>query len=244
MSYLRISARLALLGSLGLGGCVEDTSDIGQDVEAVVALPCAVTLTMDPPAGATAGTPVHLSATASGAGCPSDLRYRFTATLTDGSGVAIGPANIVSASVAAPTGWGTAPEATWITESALDGSYTIEARARDTGAVLVGKTSSSFSLARSPSCTGVAFAPPATATVGATLVLAPSGACQGFVSEHRFRIRPSRGTWDTVSNWGSASSYTWNTTGLAPGTYEIDYKVRRDFESVYVRGWQAVVELR
>jgi len=60
---------------------------------------------------------------------------------------------------------------------------------------------------------------------GTTVVISGSSTCPG-PPEYRFWIRPPGGAWSIVQDYGVGTSYSWNTTGKAQGTYSLEVDVR------------------
>lgn len=83
-------------------------------------------------------------------------------------------------------------------------------------------------------CTGVTLASdnPATydtlsqyAVLGQKLVWTATGACHG-AAQYRFVMQNSVGVWTVVQEWSSSNTYTWDTTGLPLGFYDLQVWVR------------------
>jgi hypothetical protein len=60
---------------------------------------------------------------------------------------------------------------------------------------------------------------------GTTVVLTGSANCLG-TPEYRFWKRPPGGSWGIVQDYSPTSTYSWNTTGSALGTYYVEVDVR------------------
>jgi hypothetical protein len=65
----------------------------------------------------------------------------------------------------------------------------------------------------------------ARATVGTTVTWAAGAQCAN--ATYQFRMLPPRGFWRTVRSYGAGNTYTWNTAGLASGTYRFQVWARR-----------------
>jgi hypothetical protein len=57
------------------------------------------------------------------------------------------------------------------------------------------------------------------------VVLSGSATCAGS-PEYRFWVRDLSGRWSIVRDFSSTSTYSWSTTGLAPGSYGLEVDVR------------------
>lgn len=64
-----------------------------------------------------------------------------------------------------------------------------------------------------------------TAVPGATVLWTATPACSGS-PEYRFWFKTPSGVWSMVQDWSSSNTYSWNTTGLAVGTWEMQAWVR------------------
>ena len=75
-------------------------------------------------------------------------------------------------------------------------------------------------------CTSAGISPlPGSYTAGSTLSFTVSaGGC--LAPEVAFWIRPAGGLWKVVRSYSTNLSYSWNTAGLAQGTYEVAARVR------------------
>jgi len=64
-----------------------------------------------------------------------------------------------------------------------------------------------------------------TAAVGNLVVFnATSTTCA--LPQYQFRLQPSGGSWTTVQDWSGSITWTWNTAGLALGSYSVEVRVR------------------
>src|SRR6266571_5154817 len=66
---------------------------------------------------------------------------------------------------------------------------------------------------------------------GTPVTISGASTCPG-PPEYRFWIRPPGGVWSVVQDYGVGTSYSWNTTGKALGTYslEVDARDQRSLE--------------
>jgi hypothetical protein len=80
-----------------------------------------------------------------------------------------------------------------------------------------------------PACTAVTltFNPASPQPAGTSVQL--SAAATGCPNaQYEFWVQAPGGAWVVLQGWGSSSSATWNTTGLARGTYLFDVWVRQN----------------
>jgi hypothetical protein len=122
----------------------------------------------------------------------------------------------------------------WNTTGKLQGTYGLEVDVRDHGSTSVYEAVANvyFTLALPP-CTAAHLntdkaSPQAH---GATIVLTGSATCTG-TAEYRFWVRDLSGAWHIVQDYSTTSTFSWNTTGLAPGTYGLEVDVRNQGSAV------------
>ena len=151
----------------------------------------------------------HVQLTASAAGCSSP---QFEFWLQSPGGVwTLGRPYTTNAT------W------TWDTTGLASGTYTIHAWATETGGDLTTwQTFGGLAYALQPGapCATAGLSPGAvTQPAGSTVALAASAT--GCLSpEYEFFVQYPNGTWNLMQGWGGAT-FSWNTTGLAPGTYTV-----------------------
>jgi hypothetical protein len=178
--------------------------------------PCtAVNESVTPASPQLSGTSVTFTATS--AGCPNPL-YQFW-ILPPGSGTW----QVVRAYSASAT-------YTWNTTGLAPGNYLYTVWAKDTSSsgiqcnylgckdAVLG--ASSYSLTRQP-CAGVTetASPAGGATRGTTVTFtATASGCPHPLYEF-WILRPGSTTWQIVQPYSTSATYTWNTTGLAAGSY-------------------------
>jgi hypothetical protein len=160
----------------------------------------------------TPGVQVTLSATATG--CPNP-RYQFWVQAPGGTWVVL-------------QSYSSASTATWNTSGQSGGTYLFDvwAKQSDSSATWDAHISPNptYTLQAGPACTTVTWNAPSPAApqppgTQVTLSATASG-CPNPV--YQFWIQPPGGTWTILQSYGSASTVTWNTTGLAVGTYLFD----------------------
>jgi hypothetical protein len=60
---------------------------------------------------------------------------------------------------------------------------------------------------------------------GTQILLTGTATCLG-TPEYRFWIRAPGGSWSIVQDFAPGATFTWTTTGLAAGTYQLEVDVR------------------
>jgi hypothetical protein len=184
--------------------------------------PCAsVTDSPSPPLSPQlSGTPVTFTANASG--CPHPL-YQFWIRPPGGSW------QVVQA-------WSSTNTFAWNTGSLVPGDYLYTAWARDssssgsqcgglgcTDAVMAAAT---YGLQAQP-CTGVTASPsPGSPSAHGTTVVFTANATGCPHPLYQFWIKAPGGSWQVAQAWSSTSTFSWDTTGLAPGAYLYSVWVR------------------
>ena len=180
-----------------------NTSGTGHDSigSAMVTLTGCTSASVSPPnPSAPAGSTVAF--TASSAGCLNP-RYEFWVQYPDGSW------NLKQ-------GWGGA-SFNWDTTGLAPGSYLVHAWVNRAGTTWEAYGSATVTLT---GCTSASVSPPSVTQAAGSLVAltASSGGCANPVYE--FWAQYPDGSWNLKRGWGAAS-YSWDTTGLAPGTYTV-----------------------
>jgi len=103
---------------------------------------------------------------------------------------------------------------------AATGTYNIEVDVRDaTSSVAYDATATMVYQVNG--CTSATLA----VSNGAPVTLRASASCPG-TPNYRFWIQPPSGNWTMVQDYSTSSTYSWNTSGLAAGTYGLDVWVR------------------
>ena len=180
--------------------------------------PCtAVTWNAPSPASPQApGTQVTLSGTA--AGCPNP-QFQFY-ILPPGGSWTILQAYSSSASLV----WNTGGSATgsyqfdiWVRQLGSSASYEAHVSPNPTYTLQTGAPSTSVTLSFN-------LTSPRAAGTSVQLSAAATG-CPN--PEYAFWVRAPGGQWTMLQGYGPGSTVTWNTTGLAPGTYLFDVWVRQ-----------------
>lgn len=165
-------------------------------------------ITAAPVTAAAVGNSVVFTAMASG--CPTPA-YRFSVQAPDGSWTV--EQDFPSSDSGCCSWW-----FTWGTSTAPSGSYNVKVEVRDYSSLSspVASAVIGYHLGCYSASIGVSNGPPVTISGAATC---PKTA------EYRFWIRQPGGAWTTVQDYSTASTYAWNTTGLAAGTYNLEVDV-------------------
>ena len=168
--------------------------------------PCGTaTLTASPSGQQLPGTQVTL--TAGSTGCPNPL-YEFWVLPPGGSWTIIGA-------------YATSSTFTWDTTALAPGNYELGVWAKDTSSTTSTYDASAVaSYALGPSCASVTVTPsPAGPQAPGTQITltASSNGCPNPLYE--FWVLPPGGSWTSLGAYGTSSTFTWDTTGLTPGTY-------------------------
>jgi hypothetical protein len=181
-----------------------------------VAVCSSVTQTTSPASPQQPGTTVTFTATASG--CPNP-RYQFWLQPPSGAWA-------VQQDYSASNTW------TWNTTGLALGTYSVSVYARDAGSTAAYDTylnpAQSYVLSAGPACTSVSQAaspaspqPPGTAV---TFTATASG-CPN--PTYQFWLLAPGGSWTVVQAYSASNRWTWNTTGLVGGTYQLNTYVRQ-----------------
>jgi N-acetylmuramoyl-L-alanine amidase/Y_Y_Y domain len=114
---------------------------------------------------------------------------------------------------------------TW-RDTGIAGTYRIEVDVRQqTSSVAYDAVANIYYTLVGCSAAGLATDAPSPQPPGTTVVISGSSTCPG-PPEYRFWIRPPGGAWSIVQDYGVGTSYGWNTTGKAQGTYALEVDVR------------------
>src|SRR6266508_803349 len=200
-------------GSDGRNGTYPNSYDSFYAFPYTVSFGCPViSTTSSPSSSASLGTPVTISATATG--CPNP-RYEFW-LLPPG-----GIWQIVQ-------GYSSKSTYTLSTTGRAPGLYRFSVWVRDASRSVAYDTYSAFdySLSVAPCTSMTATSSPAsTATIGTSVTI--SGAATGCPNpRYQFWLMPPGGSWTVVRAYGAGSSFTWSTASKAAGTYRFSVWAR------------------
>ena len=106
------------------------------------------------------------------------------------------------------------------------GYYGLEVDVRNSGSTAVYETVANLSYLVD-ACSGgkLAGSKASPQPRGATIVFSGSATCLG-TPQYRFWVRAPGGSWTIAQDYGSSSSFSWNTTGKPAGSYGIEVDVR------------------
>jgi len=174
----------------------------------------AVTFSASPASPQTPGVSVTLTGVATG--CPNPV-YQFWIQPPGG------PWSVLRDYSATAT-------ATWNTAGLAAGTYLFDVYAKQSGStasyeahVSPNPTYTLQAPPPPPTCTAVTFSasPASPQSVGVSVTL--TGAATGCPNPvYQFWIQPPGGAWSVLRDYSSTATSTWNTTGLATGTYLFD----------------------
>jgi len=178
-----------------------NTSGTGHDAigSATVTLTgCASAAVSPATVSQTAGTAVSL--TASSTGCPAP-RYEFFVQYPDGSW------NLIQ-------GWG-GPSFTWDTSGLATGTYLVHAWVNTSGSGHDAIGSATVTLT---GCASAAVSPTTVSQAAGTVVALTAASTGCAAPRYEFFVQYPDGSWNLKQGWGG-SAFSWDTTGLAPGSY-------------------------
>jgi len=118
---------------------------------------------------------------------------------------------------------------TWNTLGAPAGTYGVQVNVRNTGSAAKSEASKNFSyvLIASTPATGATLSPSVASpqTAGASVTFTAGGVGGSGSYEYKFWLKTA-GVWTVVQGYSTTNTWTWDTTGLAPGTYRVQVDVR------------------
>ncbi|HLQ62957.1 MAG TPA: glycosyl hydrolase family 18 protein, partial [Candidatus Acidoferrales bacterium] len=176
----------------------------------VLALCGSPSLSVSPAAPQPPGTSVTLSATA--AGC-SNPEFAFWVQPFGGAWSLL-------------RGYGPTPTLTWNTAGLAAGTYALNVWVRAQGSPNTNDdyAVANFSLSSCSSATLAATPSPPQPPGTAVTVTASAAGC--FKPEYALWVMPPGGSWSLVRGFGSSPTFSWITSGLAAGLYQLDAWVR------------------
>jgi len=186
------------------------TYDAVTNLTYVLTACTSATLTTDFASPQAAGAAITLTGTAS---CPRPHEFRFWVQRPGGSWTVV-------------QAYGSSSTYVW-KPSTPGGSYGLEVDVRDLGAAATYETVANLTYAITPPCGKPTLsASPGSSQVVATpvTVTALTSACP--TPQYRFWVHPPGGAWSIAQDYGSSGTFSWNTSGLAIGTYQIEADVR------------------
>jgi hypothetical protein len=173
--------------------------------------PCAsARLATDKSAPQPPGTTIVLTASAA---CAGAAQYRFWVRPPGGSWAVV-------------QNYGATSTYTWSTAGKAVGSYGLEVDVRGAGSTASYESVANLTyLVDACSAAHLTTDKASPQAPGAVIVLTGAATCAG-TPQYRFWIRPPGGSWTIVQDYGTAASFSWNTTGKAKGTYALEVDVR------------------
>jgi len=195
--------------SSGAFGTPPNTYDAYSTLDfALQPAPCTgMSASVSPASPAAVGTAV--SVTGAATGCPNP-RYEFW-LLPPGGGWTL------------VQGYSTSAVFNWDTTGKAVGTYLFSVWARDASSAASYDAYDSthyYTLNLAPPCTAVSvsYSPATPANVGTPVTV--TGAASGCPNpRYQFWYLPPGGTWTMVQSYSPGATYSWNTSGRAPGTY-------------------------
>jgi hypothetical protein len=176
-----------------------------------------VTESASPPSPQSPGTSVTFTAVATG--CPHP-NYEFWLQPPGSSWSVVQP-------YSATASW------TWNTGGLAAGTYVLDVYARDAtstasyDAHISPNPTYALQAPASTACTSVTeSATPASPQAAGTVVTFTAAAVGCPSPNYEFWLQPPGGSWSIVQAYSSASTFSWSTTGLAAGTYQLDVYAR------------------
>jgi hypothetical protein len=175
------------------------------------------TLTGMPGSPQPAGTAVMLSATALTCLSP---QYQYWVLPPGGSWTIV-------------QSWTTTSSFSWNTTGLSSGTYQLEVWVKDAsssatydnyGALTF--TITSGSTAPTPCTGGTLTGMPGSPQPAGTPVMLSATALTCLSPQYQYWVLPPGGSWTIVQSWTTASSFSWATTGLSSGTYQLEVWVK------------------
>ncbi|MHB8708787.1 MAG: hypothetical protein ACYC9I_07920, partial [Desulfuromonadales bacterium] len=111
----------------------------------------------------------------------------------------------------------------WATTGLAAGTYQVVVHARNVGSTAAYEAYSSLSYVLTSAAKAVTLVPndasPSPVGTAVTFTAAASGGSGSY--EYKFFYKNPAGVWVTAQNYAPAATWTWATTGLAAGTYQV-----------------------
>jgi hypothetical protein len=194
------------------------TYDVGAGGNYTLASAGACTsATISPPAGSSFAAGSTIAYTAGAGGCPSP-EFEFW-TLAPGSYWIMGQA------------YSPSPTFSWITSGLATGGYQVVVWVRQHGdgtpTYDVG-AGGNYTLTSAGACTSATMSPPAGSSFSVASTVAFTAGAGGCPSpEFEFWVLPPGSYWQMLRAYGASPNFSWNTTGLIPGGYQVVVWVRQ-----------------
>jgi spore germination protein YaaH len=122
--------------------------------------------------------------------------------------------------------YGAAATYAWNTAGKPNGWYGLEVDVRDAGSPAVYETVANLSyLVDRCSAARLTTDKASPQRAGTAVVVSARATCAG-TPQYRFWVKAPGGSWKIAQDYSASSTFTWNTTGLATGTYSLEVDVR------------------
>lgn len=118
-------------------------------------------------------------------------------------------------------GWSTNPTMVWDTAGLASGLYYARVYARAQGSTSTAESNRRILVRVGAVCDQVALTVEPALDSSSALVLEADAACRAGVPEYEFVAVPAGGSPVEIRAWGPGSSFQWDTTGFAPGSYQL-----------------------
>jgi FtsP/CotA-like multicopper oxidase with cupredoxin domain len=127
--------------------------------------------------------------------------------------------------------WSASKTASWNTLGLAAGTYTVQVNVRVKGSTsqFGAFANYSYALTVPPEATAASmtFSPATKATIGTIVTLTGAGQGGTGTYQYKFYYRPAAGgTFQLIRDWSTSNTASWNTLGLAAGTYTVQVDVR------------------
>jgi hypothetical protein len=168
----------------------------------------AVTLTPSVTSPAAVGTTVTFTAAASGGS--GNYEYKYLLRLPGGA------LNVIR-------NYSTQATWSWNTSGLSAGTYQVVVHARSVGSTKSYETFQSMSYALASPATAVTLTPSVTspAAVGTTVTFTAAASGGSGNYEYKYLLRLPGGALNVIRNYSTQATWSWNTSGLSAGTYQV-----------------------
>lgn len=185
--------------------------------------PCsAVSESFDPPSPASIGDQIKVTATGT---CDSGAEYKFWVLPPGGAFTMV-------------QDWSSTNTYNWDTTGLATGDYSFQTWVRSAGSSgsFEAWTGHTYTLAAACDSATISLSPTGPAPAGTTVTLT-GGATTCPSPTFEFWLLSPAGSFQTVQPYGSGSTYTWDTTGLAPGDYSFQVWARQNGSNASFQTW-------
>jgi len=136
--------------------------------------------------------------------------------------------------------YATAPSWTWSTSGLAAGSYKIEVQARNVGSTAAWEAykNMSFTLAGPASVVTLAANADSPQSVGNRIAFTAAASGGSGSYEYQYKVKNPVGVWSVGRSYTAAPSWTWDTAGLATGSYKIEVWARNAGSTAAVEAYK------